>query len=201
MRQPTETRQQDALARMRDVLQEDFLELAMHEYRLQESLSGAPSCHFHGLLTAPGQGQEWPVEAHGVGLVDACFGALIERFREGHPSLGSLRFTSFAVRGLMQDPEQGHTSDAEAEADIGITNAWGQELRFCTRSTSVTGASVEAVVQAIEYFINSERAFLRIQAALEHYRRDNRADLVAKYTAMLADMVRNTSYTHLMSGR
>ena len=54
------------------------------------------------------------------------------------------------------------------------------------------------VSAAVEYFVNSERAYVTMYRALEHYRSEGRTDLVAKYTTRLAAMVRNTSYSSVL---
>ena len=50
-------------------------------------------------------------------------------------------------------------------------------------------------MKAVEYFVNSERAFVRMYKAREHYQKEGRDELVTKYTVLLAKMVANTSYS------
>ena len=133
-------------------------------------------------------------------MIAAFFNALKQRYAPEYPSLDSLRFTSFSVNGLMTASGVDTTSgaDAEAEARIGVTNSYGREFVFSAVTGSVSRSSVEVVSAAVEYFVNSERAYVTMYRALEHYRSEGRTDHVAKYTTRLAAMVRNTSYSSVL---
>ena len=52
--------------------------------------------------------------------------------------------------------------------------------------------------QEFSYFVNSEKAFIRIYNLLQHHRADGRTDLVTKYQLLLGQMVQNTSYTEVI---
>jgi hypothetical protein len=182
---------------MRDVLQEDFLTLELHRYTFREDLL-ENQLSFEGIIAEHPKDAMQEVTGIGVGLIDAFFNALVARYAPEHSSLESLTFTSFAVRGLMQETRMARATDAKAEATVGLTNSYGTEFSFRAVSGSVTRSCLDAVLGAVEYFVNSERAFFRINSALEHYRSEGRSDLVAKYTDLLAEMVRNTSYSSLM---
>jgi hypothetical protein len=65
----------------------------------------------------------------------------------------------------------------------------------------VTHSGLEATLSAAEYFVNSEVAFLAIHDALRDARAKHREDLVTSYTAMLAVLVENTSYSDVLEQR
>ena len=192
--------QEEALHKMREVLQEGYTTLRIARYRLEEDFDAQRATLVCSLHEQP-SGEVVTLEAQGVGLIHALFEGLCARYATTHDSLSSLRFTSFSVRGLVQDVQGDASVTAQAEAAVGITNAYGVEFTFLATSPSVSQSSVEAVLAAVEYFLNSERAYVKIYDALEHYRREGRTDLVAKYTDMLSQMVRNTSYSSLVEKR
>jgi hypothetical protein len=194
MREPLGPQQQRALEQMRTVLGDDFITLEVRDYQLRESFDEEFCVVVCNVVEKPGD-RRFSVEGKGVGMLDAFFSALCTRYQNEHPSLETIRFTHFDVRGLMGDARAERASDAKAEAHIGVTNSAGTEFTFTAVSTSVSHSSMEAVLEAVEYFVNSERAYVRIYKALEHYRKENRPDLVGKYTHLLAEMVRNTSYS------
>jgi hypothetical protein len=196
MREIPSHQQQDAIARMRDVLQDEYLTLSVEQYQASEDFAEGRCTMQCTVLESPG-GRRLAVEGRGVGLIDAFFAGLIAQYSADHGSLASLRFSSFSVRGLMAESRRTTATDAKAEAEVGVTNSSGHAFAFRATTASVTLSCLDAVVSAVEYFVNSERAYLRIQRALEHYRREGRQDLVAKYTDLAAEMVRNTSYAHL----
>ena len=66
------------------------------------------------------------------------------------------------------------------------------------RRESVIRAAILCTLQAVEYFINSERATVALHKAAEHARLQGREDTVADYTAKLAKLVQNASYTDVI---
>jgi len=50
----------------------------------------------------------------------------------------------------------------------------------------------------VEYFVNAERAFVTLSHARKDALARGRADLVARYTAELAEVVRSTSYAEII---
>lgn len=186
--------QTKASATMREVLGDEYLTLAVAAYDLREDFDDEHCVIQCRVVEHPGE-RVLQIEGRGVGMLDAFFGAMRARYQGEHPSLETIRFSSFSVRGLMGDATAEQATDAQAEATIGITNSSGTEFHFAAVSTSVGHSSIEAVVAAVEYFVNSERAYIRIHRALQHHRHGGRPEMVAKYTELLAEMVRNTSYS------
>lgn len=179
---------------MRDVLGDDFLTLSVPQYELRENFDDDFCVVTCTVVENPSK-HTFSLEGKGVGMLDAFFHALAARYTDEHPSLETIRFSSFLVRGLMGDASDSAASDAKAEAIVGVTNSSGVEFQFGAVSPSVSHSSIEAMLAAVEYFLNSERAYVRLYKALQHYKSSGRPELVAKYTELLSAMVRNTSYS------
>ena len=60
-------------------------------------------------------------------------------------------------------------------------------------------STIVATLAGLEYFINSERAFVAMCHALKDAKERNRSDLVQRYTNTMAELVRNTSYSEVIS--
>lgn len=193
----TTPHQEDALTSMRDVLQGDFLTLQVLRSTATEDFA-AGTCRLQAVLSAEPGDEHVAIEAEGVGVVAAFFDGLRARFAPEFPSLSSLAFSSFDVRGLFEESGEGDRSNAHARVTVGITNSYGTEFAFASVTPSVERSSLQAVANAVSYFVNSERAYVTMYNALKHYQSTGRTDLVGKYTAMLSDMVRNTSYSEVI---
>ena len=87
---------------------------------------------------------------------------------------------------------------ATAEATVGIVNSEGVEFIFKSTAPSVSRAGIQATVNAVVYFVNSEKTFVRLHEILEHYRSEGRMDLVDKYTDLMSRVVSNTSYSEVV---
>lgn len=190
-----EERQKRMLDTMREILQEGFLELGVKRYTVTEDWDEG-TCRISCELSDASGEERWVVEGEGVGTIDALFGALKRRLSEQYPSLESIAFSQFSINGLIDEQHSG--TNAQAEAVVGITNSEGREFVFKAQAPSISRAGIEATLRATEYFVNSEKTFVRLGEILEHYRSEGRAELVQKYTALMAEVVKNTSYSEVV---
>lgn len=137
------------------------------------------------------------IEGEGVGLIDAFFAGLKGHLAKSYPSLNTVVFQDFSVKADVTTKKQMTGSDAAARIELTVENADKKRFGFTHASRSVTHSSVVVTTQACAYFVNSERAFLQVRQALDHAQKENRQDSVKRYTAILAQLVENTSYTHI----
>ena len=77
-------------------------------------------------------------------------------------------------------------------------NSEGNLFEFERQGRSLVATAVLVVVEALEHFVNSERAFISVYKALQDARERGRSDLVQTYTAQLTELVRTTSYTQVI---
>lgn len=188
-------KQNKMIALMREILQDDYSELSVRHYTLDESFDEeAPTCRLTCLLRSE-NGTEITVESDGVGVIDALFNGIRDRLADDYPSLKSITFSQFNIRGLITIGNRVPTTAAEAEATVGILNSEGVEFIFKSTAPSTSRAGMEATLKAAEYFVNSERTFVRLHEILQHYRAEGRMDLVDKYTELMTRVVGNTSYS------
>jgi hypothetical protein len=192
-----EEKQQEMISRMKEVLQEEYLQLEVESYSLNEDLE-EETCQIQCTLREA-DGSTFTVEGGGVGTIDAFFSGLRDRLADDYPSLKSIRFDEFNIEGLFSS-DVGHdqTTKAEAKATVGILNSEGREFVFESTAPSVSRAGLEATLRAAEYFVNSERTYVRLHEILEHYREEGRTDLVDKYTDLMSQVVKNTSYSEVV---
>ena len=181
---------------MKEILQEDFIELEVDGYTLEEDF-GEENCRIHCRMKSL-DGEQIEVSGEGVGTIDALFAALRSQLAEDYPSLKSISFSEFTIRGLLSSDGDEQSTKAEAEATVGIVNSEGREFVFQSKEPSVSRAGVRATVEAAEYFVNSECTYVRLHEILEHYRSEGRTDLVEKYTDLMSQVVQNTSYSEVV---
>jgi len=80
-----------------------------------------------------------------------------------------------------------------------VANSEDREFVFSHASQSITRSSLSVVVEAVEFFINSERAFIAVYKAMQHARAQNRQDSVMRYTSQLTTLVEATSYSEVIA--
>lgn len=190
-------KQQEAFALMREVLQEDLLQLNGESYKLEESLTDN-SCNVFLDVRNPHRDEVFQIEGTGVGLVDAVYRGLKARLAKEYPSIESIEFVSFEVKGIMSSGHEAAATDAEARVEISVRNSYEKVFHFEAQSRSLGKACIGAILRTVEYFVNSELAFVRMYKARSHYESEGRMELVSKYTAMMAQMVENTSYSEVI---
>lgn len=182
-------------ALIKQVLGEDYLNLDVVHYRLSEEIGAPDGCQVAVRLRhAAG---EIDIEGRGVGFIDAVYHGLVAHYAQAFQSLKTIQFTGFEVTGKM---DTGHQQglDAEALVTLKVQNSEKHDFVFMAEGRSTVACTLEAVISAVEFFVNSERAFRQVHRALEDARSRNRADLIQSYTAKLAELVNTTSYSEVI---
>jgi len=140
----------------------------------------------------------YDLEGTGKGLFDVLFTCAIEKLVEDCHSLSNLRLEEFNVDvdkiDLRRVRQKGLGADARVEASLAINNGNGKLIPFTSRNQSMIAASADVVCKTIEFFVNSERAVLRLKQLIEDASERNRGDLYNQYTLKLSELVFNTSY-------
>lgn len=139
------------------------------------------------------------VEGRGVGLVDALYAGLLDRYAREYQSLKTIQLTGFEVAADIETKQAKAGVDAVAKVTLDVSNSEGRLFSFTDASRSVTASTARAVLAMVSYFVNAERAFL----TLHHARRDalarGREDLVSRYTAEMAAVVESTSFAEVIA--
>jgi hypothetical protein len=190
-------KQRKMIGLMKEILQDDYLHLNVHNYTLNENLDEGSVDIECRLSDQKDDGFE--VSGTGVGVIDALFDGLKKRMADDYPSLESIRFSEFSIKGLISsDVSPDVATKAEAVATVGIVNSENKEFEFEATAPSVSRAGIQATILAAEYFVNSERTYVKLHEILEHYRSEGRTDLVEKYTDLMSKVVENTSYSEVV---
>src|SRR5262249_57159199 len=134
------------------------------------------------------------IEGEGVGPIDAVWGALINRYAKEYQSLKSVTLANFAVTAAIDSKRRKAGLDALATVELTVTNSEHKRFTFKDESRSVTASAARVVIAVAEYFVNAERAFVTLSHARKDALARGRSDLVARYTAELAEVVKSTSY-------
>lgn len=190
-------RPHDNLEIIKRALGHDYMEHEIERLGYEEEFETGNSKVRLELVPTEG-GDGFAVEGEGVGVVDATLHALCSRFAPEYHSLESIQFVGFEVTAKL-DTKQGHAgSDAVGEVNLDVRNSEGKQFHFADSSRSVVSSATRAVLAAIEYFVNAERAYITLYRALKDARERDRHDLVTRYTRELAEVVKSTSYTEVI---
>lgn len=176
---------------------EDVLDLTVVRTRVEETLvddSAGTHCAVE-LAVVPSEGDAYEVRGEGVGLVDAVYEALMNRYAAQHPSLRTLSFDAFDVRAACQE----HGCGGSVEVTLSVRNETGRLFDFEAVGRSTLGAAVAAMSGLVAYFVNAERAFLRLHDALTDAQQRHRPDLVEQFRNQIVDLVFDgAEYTSLV---
>lgn len=186
-----EAQRVDTLAR--EILHDNYVHLSLERLEMVEDKDGVNA---KATLTRSGGG-DIDIEGKGVGLIDAFFDGIIRRFADEYPSLRTIAVSDFRV-GSGFDGAQGRRSDAVAVATLRVRNSEGVEFQFERKTPSVTRSSVRVALDALTFFINSERAYVQLHLALKDAKDRRRSDLVEKYRGQMAVLVTATSYSEVI---
>jgi hypothetical protein len=142
--------------------------------------------------------QSIEMDAKGVGVVDAIFHAMLDRYAREYQSLNTIHLTGFHVGADLSSKKKDVGVDAVGLVTLDITNSEGRVFTFSDKSRSVTISIARAVLKIVQYFVNAERAFVTLHNARRDAQQRNREDLVSRYTAEMAQVVESTSYAEVI---
>jgi hypothetical protein len=179
---------------IRRVLGANLFELKLHKLGIEE-LDGGSSIK---LEVIEGD-QPVEVEGRGVGLVDALFSGLLDRYAREYQSLKSIQMTGFRADADIETKKAQAGVDAVARVTLDVTNSEGRLFSFSDASRSVTSSTAGAVLAMVSYFVNAERAFLTLYNARRDALARGREDLVSRYTAEMSAVVESTSYAEVIA--
>jgi hypothetical protein len=137
-------------------------------------------------------------EGKGVGMVDAMFGALMDRYGREYQSLTKLRLLAFHVAADVETKKAQTGVDAVGKVTLEVGNSEGKHFAFSDASRSVTASTARVVLAMVQYFVNAERAFVMLHNARNDAAARGREDLVSRYTAEMAEVVESTSYVDVI---
>jgi len=142
------------------------------------------------------RGEEFQVSGIGKGPVDAFYSSLARMLLEEYCSLSNFYFLEFGVRANLLKKGRSSSSGSAAHVDalLVLRNHEGNDFMFRERDLSVIGASMKAVLKAIEYLINLEEAVIRVYDAIKDAKERKRPDLVKDFTNKLIQLVDRGSY-------
>lgn len=180
------------------VLDGTEIRLKVDRYTMEENLENG-AVNVQAEVHDERLGSKRTISGNGVGLVDAFFGGLVTTYSNEFPSLKSICFADFAIKARVDTGRGAARSDMAAEVTLRVENSDGVEFAFSHASHSITGSALAVVVKAVEFFINSERAFVAVYKALEYAQAENRPDSIARYTTQLSTLVEATSYSEVIA--
>lgn len=184
----------DNLELIKRVLGSDYLELRLDRLQVEEQAEGGVKVRVTVVDGAPVE-----VEGQGVGLVDALYNALLGRFAIEYRSLESITLAGFRVDADVETTKKGKAGvDAVGKVTIDVINSEGRRFTFSDASRSVTASVARAILAVVQYFVNAERAFITLHKARKDALDRSRPDLVARFTAELAEVVESTSYAEVI---
>jgi hypothetical protein len=184
----------DRLAR--DVLGNSYIYFEFDHVELKEEVSQG-RVSFNCELIRCGSGERNAIRGQGVGMIDALFDGVILGFADEYPSLKTIAVSNFTI-GSGFESAQGRKSDATAEAKLDVENSEGTIFHFHRASPSITRSSIRTVLDALTFFINSERAYVQLHLALKDAKERRRSDLVVRYRTQMSTLVRATSYSEVI---
>ena len=181
------------------VLGNDYLRLEITRLRLEEDFETGRS-RVDVDTRDSNNGDTHTVAGEGCGLVDAIMAALLSRYATEYQSLETIELWSFNVQARLDTKHEQSGADAIGRVTIEMKNSEGHIFSFSDESRSIASSTARAVLAVIEYFINSERAFIKLYRSLKDAQERSRSDLVTRYTGELAEVVKSTSYAAVIDG-
>jgi len=196
---PEELRQKERELLIRELLGEKYLRLRISgDYIIKENLQTEKTdiiCKV--VIERKEKESSYNIEGSGCGPIDAFFSSLLLGLSKEYESLKTFQFSALGLNSkVITNESLNHSgSDAPVEAILAVVNERGDYLYFRNRSKSLSRAAIQAVLNAVEHFVNTEEAIGLLGGLLKDAKKRSRGDLVDTYTSMLVELVKVTDYS------
>jgi hypothetical protein len=188
---------------VRELLSSRYLSFSVDEVVVRESSASETTqveCELD-VRDQTGLGVSYKIKGTGAGVLDALFNGIADEMIPDCRTLKNLSVQEFQVqtdkRDLKALRQERRGASAAVEICLTIDNGFdtnNREVPFRSRSRSILSASVDVVIETIQYFVNSEVAVLYLKELVEDSKKRNRFDLTDDYISKLSDLMSNTSY-------
>lgn len=189
---PEELKKDSIVSLIKDVLGSDYLSLEVVSLEIKEDFeAGANVKIWH---RASNKKRKKLLTAGGVGYVDALFKAFMELYLSEYQSLANIGLSSFSVVADNYSSQTPEGTDALVKVKICFKDAYGKIVPFVGTSRSLTRACSLSIASAYEYYINSEKCFVKLKKLVRDAESRSRGDLRDHYISQLVRIVGVSSY-------
>ena len=113
------------------------------------------------------------IKGEGNGLVDALLPTIIYELSHRYNSLKNIRLSEFYATAKIKKKSKLGT-DSPVKVELVLLNSEGKKLYFSAHAKSMNTATILVIVEAVEYFINSEIAILELKKCVDDAKKRNR---------------------------
>ena len=194
---PTEHEQKQIRAKIKEFLKESdsYVTMSVDSFSLEEDIKNKTSTISGNLLI---NNKKIIIRGSGVGIVDAFLRTVIEKLLDRYPSLQNIKLSEFYASAKIKKKAR-PGSDATVSVNLVLENIKRGKIHFSHSAQSLNTATILVVTEAIEYFINSEIAFLKLKSCIEDAKSRDRVDIVNKYMFLMVEVVKNMNYDKVLT--
>lgn len=130
----------------------------------------------------------------GKGFVDGLFTGLRNYFCDNYNSLDKLTLAQYNVNPLMSKAKNSMGTDAQASVELSVRVGKNGVAEFQHTSRSMIYSSFAASLEAVQFYINCDRCFHKIQFFIRDAKERNRGDIVSQCVYDLSRLTEVNTY-------
>jgi len=137
-------------------------------------------------------------KGEGSGVLHSLFTCLKELYAGQYRSLTGINLNSFSVTTNLCTAASFDRTDAMVEVVSEFKNAAGAITPFRASSSSLMGSAASSILSAVQFYINSEKTFLRLRDLIDDAESRNRSDLKGELVYKITKIIGVSSYEGLV---
>jgi len=194
---PQEIRKNETDDFLRSFLQEEFYTIRLltldcfEDFQNNETITKLS-------MAANNRSEKIDCAGTGVGVVHSLFLCLKELYAVEFPSLGSINLFSFVVDTRFDTASSFEKTDAKVEVVVEFKNAFEVITPFRSSSSSLLKSAATALVSATQFYINSEKTFLKLRGLIKDAEKRGRPDIKTDLVYKITKIVGVSSYEKLV---
>ena len=194
-RTPQENKKDEIESFIESFLQEDFYKIDLVRLECVENFKKNETLTKIQMKT-PGRTSRIKCSGQGVGIMHSMFVCLKEMYAAEYPSLKDISLCSFIANTYIEKSSPA-AIESRIEIIVEFENKYGHKTPFRASSTSLLKSAALSLISAIQYYINSEKAFVRLRSLIADADRRRRPDIKMDLIYKITKIVGVSSYEEL----
>jgi hypothetical protein len=189
---PQDFRREDIKQLFDKILKEDKTELIPKSISMSETWdSDVTIVSFSFDLVSGGNKKTYDfIDVQGKGFVDAVFTHCHEKLVEEYDSIKNLSLVDLQVKPIFSMSRKKTGTDAKTDVIFRLEIRNQGMSEFSCQSRSVVHASLQAMMDAFQFYVNCDRCFRKLKLFLANANERNRGDISQ---GILTDMAKLTA--------
>jgi len=191
---PEETKRHRIEKIIEKILGDSPTHFSINYFTIKENYDSTEVSCFFEEEEDEGEGKTKKFKFKTEGVINALFHGLLRVYCKKYPSLYNVEFSGFTVNADFDTKKTANGADSEALVILETRSKNRNTMIFRHQGRSINISAARVVFDAVEFYINCERASKKLKSLISEARSRDRYDIAEGYVSQLIEIVNITAF-------